>query len=68
LKYNIAQFCEEVLSEKPKTTPSVEPAPVETLKKEIPIIGKQMTSTQTSEPVIKDRNYWNSYLTKHPRG
>lgn len=68
LKYNIAQFCEEVLSEKPKTTPSVEPAPVETPKKEIPIIGKQMTSTQTSEPVIKDRNYWNSYLTKHPRG
>jgi hypothetical protein len=68
LKYNIAQFCDEVLTQVPKSTPSVEPSKTEAPKKEIPIIGKQMTSTQTTEPVVKDRNYWNSYLTKHPRG
>lgn len=68
LKYNIAQFCDEVLTQVPKSTPSVEPSKTEPPKKEIPIIGKQMTSTQTTEPVVKDRNYWNSYLTKHPRG
>lgn len=78
LKYNIAQFCEEVLtSEKPvpsqkeinQPQPSVQPTQTPE-KKEMPILGKQMTSTQPSgsENQLKTPADWNDYLRKHPRG
>ena len=77
LKYNIAQFCEEVLTSKPvpsqkeinQPQPSVQPTQTPE-KKEMPILGKQMTSTQPtgSENQLKTPADWNDYLRKHPRG
>lgn len=77
LLYNIAQFSKEVLTSQPvpsqkeinQPQPSVQPTQTPE-KKEMPILGKQMTSTQPTGSVnqLKTPADWNDYLRKHPRG
>lgn len=37
-------------------------------KKEMPVIGKQVTAAGKPSEPVHDRNYWNDYLRKHPHG
>lgn len=67
LKRNIAVVADQILDKyhKPDTAPKAEePAP----KKEIPIVGKQITASPAAETAVRGRSYWNNYLSQHPRG
>lgn len=73
LKRNIASVADQILErhhnktqEVPKKETPVEPKPE--VKKELPVIGKQINSTPGTSNVVHDRNYWNRYLREHPRG
>jgi hypothetical protein len=67
LKRNIAIVADEILEKRynsnRNTVPQVQP---ETTKPALPVIGKQITNnTTTVTPTVKDRNYWNRWLTEH---
>ena len=63
LKRNIAVVADEILEKRYKQVPQVQP---ETNKPALPVIGKQITNnTTTVTPTVKDRNYWNRWLTEH---
>ena len=64
MKYNTAYVADQILNEyyssKKNPAPPAKPA--------IPVIGKQIQNNNVSEPAVRDRAYWNNYLTKHPKG
>lgn len=63
LKRNIAVVADEILEKRYKPVPQVQS---ETNKPALPVIGKQITNnTTTVTPTVKDRNYWNRWLTEH---
>lgn len=73
LKRNIASVADQILErhhnktqEVPKKEIPVEPK--QEIKKELPVIGKQINSTPGTANVVHDRAYWNRYLREHPRG
>lgn len=80
LKHNIISVADKILDRHHNqiSTPKIKAAetpksevvpPVTAVKKELPVIGKQINNTQGSTgPAVKDRNYWNNYLRNHPRG
>lgn len=64
MKLNTARVADQILAEHyNKQAEQTQPA-----KPAIPVIGKQIQNNNVSGPVVKDRNYWNDYLRKHPRG
>lgn len=64
MKFNVANVSDKILNE---YYGSKNQAP-EAKKPAIPVIGKQIQNNNVSEPAVKDRNYWNHYLTLHPKG
>lgn len=80
LKHNIISVADKILDRHhnqistPKIKAPEQPKsevvpPVTAVKKELPVIGKQINNAQGSTgPAVKDRNYWNNYLRNHPRG
>ena len=70
LKRNIAAVADQILERRHsrQSTPEKEEKPKEEPKKAIPVIGKQITASQGSANVVRDRSYWNNYLRQHPRG
>lgn len=71
LKRNIAVVADEILEKRynPASVPQVQPETTATpvaAKPALPVIGKQITNnTTTVTPTVKDRNYWNRWLTEH---
>ena len=74
LKRNIARVADEILEKRysspvqPQVQPdtTATPAPAVAAKPALPVIGKQITNnTTTVTPTVKDRNYWNRWLTEH---
>lgn len=65
MKYNTAHVADQILNEYYGSKKN--PAPEQT-KHAIPVIGKQIQNNSVSEPAVRDRAYWNNYLTKHPKG
>lgn len=71
LKHNIAVVADEILTKRysePNVVPQVntQVQPETQVKPALPVIGKQITNNTTSvTPVVKDRNYWNRWLTEH---
>lgn len=65
MKLNTARVADQILAEhyNKQAEQTQQPA-----KPAIPVIGKQIQNNNVSGPVVKDRNYWNEYLRKHPRG
>lgn len=64
MKWNTARVADAILEEHYKS--KEQPAPP--AKPAIPVIGKQIQNNNVSEPTVRDRTYWNNYLTKHPKG
>lgn len=64
MKWNTARVADTILEEFYKS--KEQPAPA--AKPAIPVIGKQIQNNNVSEPAVRDRAYWNNYLTKHPKG
>ena len=64
MKWNKARVADAILEEHYKS--KEQPAPA--AKPAIPVIGKQIQNNNVSEPAVRDRAYWNNYLTKHPKG
>lgn len=71
LKRNIAVVADEILEKRynsvpvPQVQPETTATPV-AAKPALPVIGKQITNnTTTVTPTVKDRNYWNRWLTEH---
>lgn len=66
LKHNIALVADEILTKRYSANnvqPQVQP---EIKQPALPVIGKQITNnTTTVTPTVKDRNYWNRWLTEH---
>ena len=57
LKRNIALVADEILEKRYNRVPP---------KAALPVIGKQITNNTTMvTPTVKDRNYWNRWLTEH---
>lgn len=72
LKHNIAVVADEILEnhfKQSQISQQVIPQQVQpetNNKPALPVIGKQITNNTTSvTPVVKDRNYWNRWLTEH---
>ena len=63
MKLNVAGVADRILNEHYRAIEHPEPK-----KAAIPVIGKQIQNNSVSEPAVKDRNYWNNYLLKHPKG
>lgn len=78
LKHNIITVADQILDRHhnqistPKVKAEQPKAPVETpkveVKKELPVMGKQINNTANAASTVKDRNYWNRYLKEHPHG
>lgn len=65
LKQNIKEVSREILENRYSSNvqPQVQP---EIKQPALPVIGKQITNnTTTVTPTVKDRNYWNRWLTEH---
>lgn len=64
LKQNIKDVSREILENRYSSVqPQVQP---EIKQPALPVIGKQITNNTTSvTPTVKDRNYWNRWLTEH---
>lgn len=73
LKLNIKAVADQIIDKRHNqiSTPKEEPKAEEPKKEEpkaIPVIGKQINSTPSTNDGPHDRNYWNRYLREHPRG
>lgn len=66
LKLNTARVADQILGEY-YASKNKEPEP-EAKKPAVPVIGKQIQSAGAGTPAVRDTNYWNNYLRKHPRG
>lgn len=73
LRSRIERLSDDLLDEynSKKAEPQQAPTPVQNVapvppKNNIPVTGRQVTSsTGSSNPVVKDRNWWNEYLRTH---
>lgn len=73
LRINLDKFTREFLAGKTQpvteqTNTARQPQPPQPAKKELPVIGKQVTAGGKPSEPVHDREYWNNYLRNHPHG